>query len=242
MKRLLLLVILIIIAFLCINYYHGVSYKQCNKCQSNKIHMLDINFPSDKDVSCLYKSLKIHGSVLDPELNFNNAKGKKLDSVELEKLCPDIIDWFLTPELLLDASSVLGENVNFADNSEKYRIFCRLYDDDKDFLNWHYDNNFTQGNRFTLVIPLLVDDCNTAEFEYKDRKTGEEHIVPIQLGQGVLYNGSEVYHRITQQKQNCKRMVVIIPLYTDYKKSLYGSIRQFIRNITYKNLIFLGTT
>jgi hypothetical protein len=142
----------------------------------------------------------------------------------------------MTDKLAKDVSFHVGETVTFADNTEQYRIFARIYDDDGDFLNWHYDNNFTKGNRYTLVIPLIVDDCNTAEFEYKDRKTGQEHIVRIPLGNGVLYNGSELYHRITKQTNNCRRIVVIIPFYANYQKSFFGKLREKIRNITYQQL------
>jgi len=138
--------------------------------------------------------------------------------------------------LLEKASTRVGESLMFADESEKYRIFARIYDDDQDFLNWHYDNNFTNGNRYTIVIPLIVDECNTAEFEYKDAKSGKQVTVPVMVGTGVLYNGSEVYHRISKQTKGCTRMVVIIPLYHDYSKSIFGKCREFMRNIVYQQL------
>ena len=133
-------------------------------------------------------------------------------------------------------SNAVKERVNFAPNSEQYRIFARLYEDDSDFLEWHYDNNFTKGNRYTMVIPVLVDDCSTAEFMIKDRKTQNESVVKVPLGQAVVYNGTEVYHKITAQTKGCRRMVVIIPFYANYEKGFLGELRQIMRNLTYQQL------
>jgi hypothetical protein len=130
----------------------------------------------------------------------------------------------------------VGEKVQYADISEKYRIFARLYENKDDFLEWHYDNNFTIGNRYTLVIPIIIDKGNTSEFMIKDRKTCVEKIIPIPLGKGVIYNGSVTYHKISQQTDGQRRMVIIISFYTNYKKTVIGNIREYIRNITYKNL------
>lgn len=236
MIRIVLIVILSVFLLIFLNYWYGKKFHPCPECSENVYHLIDIPVPPENYIKQLEDALKTHGSQLNPELNFNNAKGKKLNSVQLEKHCPSIIHWFLTDKITHGASKVLNERVTFADASEKYRIFARIYDDDKDFLNWHYDNNFTDGNRYTLVIPLLVDECNTSEFEYRDRKTSKVHTVRVPLGKGVLYNGSDMYHRITQQTRGCKRMVVIIPLYENYSKSFLGQMREKIRNITYQQL------
>jgi hypothetical protein len=60
--------------------------------------------------------------------------------------------------------------------------------------------------------------------------------VNVNVGQGVLYNGTEVYHSISKQTQNCKRIVLIVPLYENNKQSFFGSLRECLRNITHKNL------
>jgi len=171
--------------------------------------------------------------VLDSTLNFNNSKGKKLNYNQL----PKNIQTFYENDVIRDeVSKVLGEPFFYADVSEKYRIFTRLYEDEGDFLDWHYDNNFTIGKRYTLVIPVLLDHGNTSEFMIKDRKSGQEKIVPIPLGKGVLYNGSITWHSISKQTNGKRRMVVVIPFYTNYKKTIFGHVREYMRNVVYKTL------
>lgn len=231
-----LIIFILIVVTLGTNYYYGAHFKKCTSCQPNKVDLIDITLPPDSITECLYNAIKNNGTRLDPTLNFNNVQGKKINYPALKDYCPEIVDFYLTPEMVDHVSEVLGKSVTFADESEKYRIFARLYSDESDFINWHYDNNFTRGERYTLVVPIMLDYCNTSQFIYKDRSTQEDIHVEIPLGSGVLYNGSEVYHMISKQTQGCKRMVIIIPFYTDYSKSIFGEIRQFFRNLVYKQL------
>jgi hypothetical protein len=228
-----IIIIIIFLIFLIINYYYGKSFHKCLKCKPNEVYFIDIKLPEYKIIKNLERQIRESGSSLDPILNFNNAQGKKLN---YNKLPNDIKIFYENDNLCKSVSIVVGEKVHYADFSEKYRIFARLYENKDDFLDWHYDNNFTVGNRYTLVIPIIVDKGNTSEFMIKDRKTGMEKIIPIPLGKGVIYNGSVTYHKISQQTDGQKRMVIIIPFYTNYKKTFIGDIREYIRNITYKNL------
>lgn len=227
------LFILVICAVLFLNYWHGKQFHRCTECETNKIMLPYVPELPDNCVDVLENTIRTTGSVLDPKRNFGNAQGRKINYTQLPECIKKFYD---TEEFANIASKAVGERLSLAPMTEKYRIFARLYEDDDDFLDWHYDNNFTKGIRYTLVIPVLVDDCNTAEFKIKDRKTEAEKIIQVPLGMGVLYNGTDVYHKITQQTKGCRRMVVIIPFYSNYEKGFLGEMRQFMRNITYQQL------
>lgn len=229
-------VIFAVIASLATNYYWGKRFNPCLVCPPNVVHVIHVETPNANMISCLYNAIRRSGGRLNPDLNFNNAKGKKLNAAEMMAHCPDIANYFMSEGIVNEASKIVGENVTFAEDDDIYRIFSRAYDDESDFLAWHYDNNFTKGNRYTLVIPLIVDDCNTAEFKYKDRQSEEEVVVKVPIGCGLLYNGTEVYHSISKQTAGCTRMVVIIPLYSNRYKGLWGRFREKLRNLTDKNL------
>lgn len=230
--RVVIFIILVCIV-LFLNYWHGKHFKPCDKCTPNEVFLVDVPELDEYCVSVLENEIRNRGTRLNPELNFSNAQGRKLNFNQLPTC---IKKFYETYEFEHIVSNVVKERVTYAPHTEQYRIFARLYEDDDDFLEWHYDNNFTKGNRYTLVIPVLVDDCNTAEFMIKDRKTQKESIIKVPVGQGVLYNGTEVYHKITQQTKGCRRMVVIIPFYANYEKGILGELRQTMRNITYQQL------
>ncbi len=214
------------------NYYYGKKFHSCSNkysCKENDIFFINVQpLPYDL-VNVLQNAIQKSGSRLNPKMNYGNAKGKKMNYYELPK---EICKFYINDTIRQSVSTILNESVDYADETERYRIFARLYEDESDFLDWHYDNNFTIGNRYTLVIPVLMDSGNTSQFMIKDQKTKEEKTVPIPLGKGVVYNGSITYHSITKQTRGQRRLVIIIPFYTNYKKTWFGSVRQVMRNIT----------
>ena len=227
------LLLLTIVLVIFINYWHGKKFHPCKTCSSNEVVTVRVPQLPDEYIKILEHKIRTNGSRLNPELNFSNAQGRKLNFTKLPEC---VKDFYENDEFARIASEAFDERVTFAPISEQYRIFSRLYEDDDDFLDWHYDNNFTKGKRYTLVIPVMVDECNTSEFMIKDRKTEEEILIPVQVGQGVIYNGTDVYHKITQQTKHCRRMVIIIPFYSNYEKGFLGDIRQFMRNVIYQQL------
>ena len=211
------------------NYYYGKQFHQCTSCKKNEVLFIDVKPLPYHLVNILLHAIQKNGSQLNPNYNNGNAKGKKMNYYELPK---EILEFYIDDTIRQSVSTILNESVDYADETERYRIFARLYEDESDFLDWHYDNNFTSGNRYTLVIPVLVDSGNTSEFIIKDQKTREEKTIPVPLGKGVVYNGSVTYHSISKQTKGQRRLVIIIPFYTNYTKTWIGTIRQVIRNIT----------
>lgn len=226
------IVVFIILYFIILQVYTGKVYKPCKKCEPNEYFILKIKQPPEYYSEKLYEQLK-SGTNLKNERNFNNVQGLKIDK---NKIPDEIKNFFLTEQLRLQVSETVGENVDFADDIEKYKIFARLYENSGDHIDWHYDNNYTDGNRYTLVIPLVQDLNNASEFMIKDIKTQNEIKVSLKVGQGVVYNGSVTYHKITSQTEGAIRMVVIIPFYSNKSMSFFNSTRMKIRNIIFKNL------
>lgn len=174
------------------------------------VHLIPIELPPPTTIQELELAIRENGSPLD-----------------VPALPPAIIRYFTDTYahiLVGTASNAVGERLMFG--TDRHRLSARLFEDERDFIDWKYDDNFTKGHRYTLVIPLLVDYCNTSQFQYRDRKTKHVHTVPIPLGQAVLYNGTLVRHRITPQSQGCRHLVLTIPLYTNPLKSSWGSLRE----------------
>ena len=227
--KLFLFVIFLLFIVIVMNYYYGKQFHPCNSCIENEVFFIDVKPLPYHLVNVLQTAIKNNGSQLNPKYNNGNAKGKKMNYYELPK---EIRDFYIDDTIRQNVSNILHQTLEYADETERYKIFARLYEDDSDFLDWHYDNNFTAGNRYKLVVPVLVDSGNTSEFMIKDQKTKEEKTIPIPLGKGVVYNGSITYHSISKQTKGQRRLVIIIPFYTNYKKTWIGSVRQVIRNIT----------
>ena len=225
-------IILFIILLICIQVYNSKIYKPCKKCTPNEYFIFDVKQPPSYYKEELYNQLK-NGTQLKNEKNFNTVQGVKIDKNKIPK---EIKEFFLNEELREKVGELVGENVDFADDIEKYKIFARLYEHNGDHIDWHYDNNYTAGNRYTLVIPIIQDVNNTSEFVIKDQKTQKEITVSLKVGQGVVYNGTVTYHKITPQTNGAIRMVVIIPFYSNKNMNVFNRVQMNVRNILYKNL------
>ena len=234
-----IVLILIIIIPLIHNFYDGrFEHKLCLNC-FRVVHLVKEHIPTLKP-STIQKLLflcRTKATIFDPSKNMNNVKGSKMNLEQIRKYIPEIEGRILSPELLMYIRNVLNMNVNYATYPpEHYRLFVRLYENDGDFINWHYDNNFTKGERYTLVIPLFVDKCNTSKLMIKDRKTSIEKKINIPFGKAIIFNASTVFHKVSHQTNGCKRLVAIIPLYEDYNLSYFGKSRKNIRDITFNIL------
>jgi hypothetical protein len=228
---LIVILIIIILVFLSLSiYYEGKVFYQYPFSKESEYWIVKLNLPSEEYIEELENKLA-NGDKLNSNYNNSNAQGQKLSARDLPFT---IKEYYLNEDLLSYVSKILNNKVMFGDNSDNYCIFARNYNNPNDFLNWHYDLNYTKGIRYTLVIPVLVDEGNTSEFMIRDRKTGKEYEIPINMGEGVIYDASNVYHSITKQTGNNRRIVVVIPLYTDSRQSFLSKIKSKFRDNLHK--------
>jgi hypothetical protein len=96
-------------------------------------------------------------------------------------------------------------------------------------MSYHFDTNFSLGTRYTVLIPLYINNENESYLTIKDKDKNEKKIV-IKIGQGIVYNGDKVIHKVSQQSKEGKRISLIINLTTDSKFSFLGKYLQKIRN------------
>ena len=135
--KIIIIIISTILLFLiphCINIYKGLKFKKTNE----KVHFMNVPKINKIEIKTLIKKIKKEGTVLDGKLNNNNSKGRKMT---WELLPAFLKTTFMTNALLEDVSNIIGEELNFAPETEQYRLFARLYQDEDDWLNYHYDNN-----------------------------------------------------------------------------------------------------
>ena len=57
--------------------------------------------------------------------------------------------------------------------------------------------------------------------------------ITINVGQGIVYNGDKVIHKVSKQAKDGKRITLIINLTTNPKFSLIGKLLQKLRNFMF---------
>ena len=129
-------------------------------------------------------------------------------------------------------SSVRSNKTKPADcEKEQYCWFLRLYNQSGHYIDWHFDNNFTNGMRNTYVCNIFTSEGNTSHLMTRDRNDRVK-INESKAGQGVVYNGSEVKHSVSKQKNGCTRISLIIPLYENDSVTILGWFRRLARDIS----------
>lgn len=236
-KKLFVIFLIIILYPLMLNIWDGYLKPPVN----SNIHQVNCKSLSNDlmtDVPSIIETIQDHGSKLESKNNYGSAEGYKAIRSVFESKLPRVcktVDRHIE-KLIQQCCDTTGKKLVKANClDEKYCWFMRLYNKDNHFLDWHFDNNFTKGLRFTMVNTIYVSDCNTSHFMIKD-KYNRIHIEQSKQGLGVVYNGSDIKHAISTQTNNCTRIVIVVPLYETLEKSIIGKYRQALRNITYSAL------
>ena len=233
MRKIFIIIFIILLYPLLINIWHGVLKSPI----SSTIHQVNCQQLSNDvsgDISNIISTIESHGNKLDSKNNYGSAEGyKAIRSVfkhRLPLVCKKIDK--RVEDLIEQCCKATGKKLFKADcKNEKYCWFVRLYNKNNHFLDWHFDNNFTKGLRYTMVNTLFITECNTSHFMVKDNNN-RIRTEQSKQGTGVVYNGSDIKHAISTQTNDCIRIVLVVPLYETLNKSLIGQYRQFVRNIT----------
>ena len=203
-----------------------------------KIPSDDIQRKLEPYIGNMLRVMRDYGAKLDPAFNVQTSKGCKASSTIYNKHDPElfgIIDSLLNT-IAKRASESTGVNLLPAPCcEEEYCWFTRVYENENDFLSWHFDTNFSSGIRFTYVHELYVSNKNASHFMTLDRAQNIT-VFTSKTGNNVLYDGSKTKHAISKQASDSTRIVLVVPLYQNYKHNTYGKYRREIRKIVYKKM------
>jgi hypothetical protein len=239
--------ILIFIIFLFIYAYNSGS------CKINKKYICDSNF-------CLYKEFKI---ILDKNIKNDINKillNKDLSKKVVIKIYPEnILNCALpnksgitisTINILNNSTSIINfyqndlckiisklTNLKLYPTDLSYPTSCALliYNEENDWINWHYDYNYYNGRFFTVLIPIThIETCT--KFQFMDDNNKIRNIDLI--NKGFCFEGNYLYHRATKLCKNQKRVLLSCQYVTDNSMNLINKLRIKLKDYAYIGKIF----
>ena len=171
----------------------------------------------------------------NPNINFNNSSCKTFNFIDISNNCNNLLKKYYNEHFLSKIENIVNEKKLYFINHEKEPLSfaIQLYKEN-DFMSYHFDTNFTYGTRYTVLIPLYINKENDSYLVIKDKEKNEKKIV-IDIGKGIVYNGDKVIHKVSKQKKNGERIVLIINLTTNPDYSFIGKIFQKVRNYMFIN-------
>ena len=236
---------LFVFFFICIFLYGYNS----GSCKLNKKYICNDDF-------CLYKEFNVYlqdviknelnGLILNkeiqkrvnvstfPETIFNcalpNKKGVTISTNNIVKYSPNIINFYKN-DLCKLVSKNLKLNLFPTDLNLPTSCVLLIYENEGDWINWHYDHNYYDGRFFTLLIPI-TNNITCTEFQFKN-DNNEIKSINLTNNNSICFEGNYLYHRASKLCKNEKRVVLSCQYVTNNKISFLNKIRLKIKDFAY---------
>ena len=109
-----------------------------------------------------------------------------------------------------------------------------IYDEENDWINWHYDDNYFDGSFYTVIIPI-INNSKCTKFQIMNDKN-EIETIDLDINEGICFEGSNLYHSASKLCKNEKRVIISFQFVTDNNISFMN--KQFMK---IKDIGFTGS-
>lgn len=242
-----LLFILVFIICIGVYGYHSGS------CKINKKYTCTNDF-------CLYKEFKIYlqdaikneiNKALTnkeiqkrvniqtyPETIFNcalpNKKGVTISTSNVIKYTPNLIKFYEN-----DLCDIVSKQIKLKlfPTDLKLPTSCAIliYENEGDWINWHYDYNYYNGRFFTVLIPI-TNNLTCTEFQFKN-DNNEIKSVNLTNNNSICFEGNYLYHRASKLCKNQKRIILSCQYVTNNKINILNHLRLKLKDFAYTGKI-----
>jgi hypothetical protein len=169
-----------------------------------------------------------------PETIFNcalpNKKGITISTGNILKYVPNLI-YFYENELCKLVSNQLKLHLFPTDLILPTSCAILIYNNEGDWINWHYDYNYYDGRFFTLLIPLTnISTCT--EFQFKNNNN-EIKSVNLINNNSICFEGNYLYHRASKLCKNEKRIILSCQYVTNNNMNFLNKLRLKLKDFAY---------
>ena len=191
------------------------------------------------DTFCHIKKIKlsIPDEYIDPLLDISYKYGKRINMPQkrstaismkhLQSAFPNIVEWYQSICPII--SKVVGEEVITTPLSEPNSLCLIVYDQEGDYIDWHFDTNHYNGRYFTFLLPVTFEQT-CGNYQYKN---GNEVVETLSLNKGdaLLFEGDKVFHKGKKLCKNQRRVILSCTFTTSQQIPIIESIYQKIKTV-----------
>ena len=241
--------VFVLVFIICIGIYGYNS----GSCKRNKKYICTDDF-------CLYKEFKIylqdivkkevHSLMVNKEIQkrvnietfpetilncaLPNKKGITISTNNVSKYAPNLIHFYET-ELCSIVSNQLNLPLFPTDLHLPTSCAILIYDNEGDWINWHYDYNYYNGRFFTVLIPI-TNSLTCTEFQFKN-DDNEIKSINLTNNNAICFEGNYLYHRASKLCKNEKRIILSCQYVTDNNMSMLNKLRLQLKDFAYTGKI-----
>ena len=194
------------------NEFCGIKtfdYKIPNKIRNSLIHIANLNVAKRVNI-------------------YNWKAGKTISTKQLLEFDSDIIEWYKLFAKYI--SNIINENVTITPLYMPTSCALLIYDEENDFINWHFDQNHFQGRFFTVLLPITLHSTCT-KYMYKDK---DANIQQIDQHEGnIIFEGSKVFHMASKLCKGEKRIILSLQYVTNDNIDLLNTFLLKIKDFAY---------
>ena len=188
----------------------------------NFIKKIQLSIP-DEYKQKLFEISKTNGI----RIEIPKKRQKCISLKRLLELYPTIVEWYKTLPPII--SKIIGAKVKITPLTEPNSLCLVVYEQEGDFIDWHFDTNHYNGRYFTLLLPVSnVPTCGNYQYRNSNEKT---QTVILDEGESLLFEGDKVYHKAKKLCANQRRVVLSCTFTTSQKIPTIEYIFQTIKNI-----------
>jgi hypothetical protein len=188
----------------------------------NFIKKIQLSIP-DEHKQKLFEISKTNGI----RIEIPKKRQKCISLKRLQELYPTIVEWYKTLPPVI--SKIIGAKVKITPLTEPNSLCLVVYEQEGDFIDWHFDTNHYNGRYFTLLLPVSnVPTCGNYQYRNSNKKT---QTVILDEGESLLFEGDKVYHKAKKLCANQRRVVLSCTFTTSQKIPTIEYIFQTIKNI-----------
>jgi hypothetical protein len=156
--------------------------------------------------------------------------GRTISTQSIQKRMLKVYNWYKSLETYI--GNTIGESVYTTSDNLPTTCAILIYEDDGDFINWHYDVNYFNGRFFTLLVPVNITNTCT-EYVYYD-KDGNKQSIQEEQGKAILFEGDKVFHMASPFcNKGQKRIILSVQFSTNPTISWYNNLFMRIKDIAY---------
>lgn len=162
-------------------------------------------------------------------VKYFNRKGGAIPYSTVTKFAPNIYQFYqnaFDDRFLTYLEFITNKKLYPCPSFDEHSAVAYIYDEEGDWIQWHYDTSWYSGSRYTLLIG--VENTGTLHNSTSSHSiltavinnvTEELHLMP---GDIVLFNGNHIRHTVTPLHANERRIVISMEFVTSIEISMFG--------------------
>lgn len=208
---------------------YKIFHYELNELLKNEINKILLNDKIQKRVNITMYPENLFGCALP------NKKGITISTESMVKYAPNTINFYQT-ELCEYMSSLIGLKLYPTNLNLPTTCVLLIYENEGDWINWHYDHNYYNGRFFTVIIPITNEKTCT-DFVLMDDQNNIKNISLIG-GKSICFEGNFLYHKASKLCKNQKRVLLSCQYVTDNTMNNINEMRLKLKDYAYIGKIF----